>query len=105
MWQLSPGLVVTVQTVSQYTTCVTNFNPVQKCGISEVQRLKMWNLDVPCRIAVLGSQMWDDSTQCRMADRSARMFQKKKKKRKEKKKKSLKQQKQQQQKKKKKKRK
>ena len=69
MWQLSPGLVVTVQTVSQYTACVMNFHPAQKCWISEVQRL-------PCGIAVLGSQMWDDSMQCRMVDRSTHMFQK-----------------------------
>ena len=38
--------------------------------------LKMRILDVPCGIAELGSQMRDDSIQCRLVGRSAHMFQK-----------------------------
>ena len=45
----------------------------------------MRNLDVPCIIPVLGSQMRDDSTQYGMVDRPAHMFPKKKKKKKKKK--------------------
>ena len=48
--------------------------------------LKIHILDMPCGITVLGSQMQDDSTQCRLVGRSAHMFQKAKKKKKKKKK-------------------
>ena len=48
----------------------------------------MRNLDVPCRIAVLGSQMWDDSMQCRMVDRSAHVSKSKAKQKKQKQKKT-----------------
>ena len=54
--------------------------------------MKMQNLDVPCRTAVLGSQIWDDSTQCRMVDRSAHVSKSKTKQKKATKKKPTKQQ-------------
>ena len=57
----------------------------------------MQNLDVPCGITVLGSQKWDDSTQCRMVDRSSHMFQKAKQKQQQQQTQQQKQQQQQQQ--------